>query len=217
PSHQAFGGARTPHATDRTGRGRALGQRPPQQHEKSSRHCRAASAARRVGRKAPQGKPPSSAQDLHMSHSEIHAVRQLLRSRPRPTGFAERPERVDAIGSTSPVAADIKLEATDAGGVAAEWSLAPGSDRSRVLLFFHGGGYCSGSIVSHRGMVTEVGRAARVRTLAVAYRLAPEHPLPAALEDGRAAYGFLLDHGIAASHIPPPPPPPRSAPPLPPL
>ncbi len=136
-----------------------------------------------------------------MSHSEIDAVRELLRSRPRPTGFAERRGRLDAIGSTSPVATDIRLEATDANGVAAEWSLAPGSDPSRVLLFFHGGGYCSGSIVSHRGMVTEVGRSARVRTLAVAYRLAPEHPFPAALEDARAAYRFLLDHGIAAPRI----------------
>jgi len=50
-------------------------------------------------------------------------------------------------------------------------------------------------------MVTEVGRSARVRTLAVAYRLAPEHPFPAALEDARAAYHFLLDHGIAAPRI----------------
>ena len=48
-----------------------------------------------------------------------------------------------------------------------EWSIVPGSDPSRVLLFFHGGGYCSGSIVSHRRMVTEAGRAARMRTLAV--------------------------------------------------
>src|SRR5438128_2258250 len=136
-----------------------------------------------------------------MSHSEIDAVRELLRSRPRPTGFAERRERLDAIGSTSPVATDIRLEATDADGVAAEWSLAPGSDPSRVLLFFHGGGYCSGSIVSHRGMVTEVGRSARVRTLAVAYRLAPEHPFPAALEDARAAYPSLLDHRIGAARL----------------
>jgi epsilon-lactone hydrolase len=55
--------------------------------------------------------------------------------------------------------------------------------------------------VSHRGMVTEVGRAARARTLAVAYRLAPEHPFPAAIEDARSAYGFLLDQGIDAPKI----------------
>jgi epsilon-lactone hydrolase len=85
--------------------------------------------------------------------------------------------------------------------VPAEWSIAPGSDPSRVLLFFHGGGYCSGSIVSHRRMVTEAGRAAKVRTLAVAYRLAPEHPFPAALDDALSAWRFLRQQGIAAEHI----------------
>jgi epsilon-lactone hydrolase len=136
-----------------------------------------------------------------MSRSEIDAVRELLRSKPRPTSFPERRQRLDAIGSTSPLAGDIGLEPIDANGVAAEWSLAPGSDPSKVLLFFHGGGYCSGSIVSHRGMVTEAGRAAQARTLAVGYRLAPEHPFPAAIEDARSAYRFLLDQGVAPSKI----------------
>src|SRR5262249_38263306 len=141
------------------------------------------------------------AQGLHIPRSEIDAVRELLRSKPRPAGFSERRERLDAIGSTAPLARDISLEPIDANGVPAEWSLAPGSDASRVLLFFHGGRYCSGSIVSHRSMVTEAGRAARARTLALAYRLAPEHPFPAALEDARAAYGLLLDQGIAPSKM----------------
>jgi len=136
-----------------------------------------------------------------MSSSEINAIRELLRSKPRPVGFAERRERLDAIGSTSPPAGDIRLEPIDTNGIAAEWSLAPGSNPSKVLLFFHGGGYCSGSIVSHRGMVTEAGRGARARTLAVGYRLAPEHPFPAAIEDARSAYRFLLDQGIAPSKI----------------
>jgi len=135
------------------------------------------------------------------SNSEIDAVRELLRSRPRPVGWAERRARLDAVGAACPIAADISLEAIDAGGIAAEWSLAPGSDSSKVLLFFHGGGYCSGSIASHRGMVTEAGRAAKARTLAVGYRLAPEHPFPAALEDALAAFDFLLRHGIAPAHI----------------
>jgi acetyl esterase/lipase len=144
---------------------------------------------------------PIETQNLLMSSSEIDAVRELLRSKPRPAGFAERRERLDAIGSISPVAGDIRLEPTRANGVPAEWSLAPGSDPSNVLLFFHGGGYCSGSIVSHRGMVTEAGRAAGARTLAVEYRLAPEHPFPAAIEDARATYRFLLDRRIAPSKI----------------
>ena len=135
-----------------------------------------------------------------MPGSEIDAVRELLRSQPRPVGWAERRKRLDAVGS-APLAPDISLEAVAAVGVPAEWSLAPGSDPARVLMFLHGGGYCSGSIASHRGMVTEIGRAAKVRTLAVGYRLAPEHPFPAALEDTLSTYGFLLGHGIAPGKI----------------
>ena len=138
---------------------------------------------------------------MDQTKSEIDAVRALLSSRPRPVGWAQRRERLDAVGSASPIAPDIRLDPVDINGVPAEWSLAPGSDPSRVLLFFHGGGYCSGSIASHRGMVTEAGRAAGVRTLAVGYRLAPEHPFPAALEDAGAAYRFLRDQGIAPSKI----------------
>jgi epsilon-lactone hydrolase len=132
--------------------------------------------------------------------SEIDVIRELLRSRPRPVGWAERRARLDAIGAAPP-AVDIRLQAVDAGGVPAEWSLVSGSDSARVLMYLHGGGYCSGSIASHRGMVTEVGRAAKVRTLAVGYRLAPEHPFPAALDDALAAYRFLLDFGIAPANI----------------
>src|SRR4029077_4213486 len=89
----------------------------------------------------------------------------------------------------------------DVDGVPGEWSIAPNSDFSRVLMFFHGGGYCSGSIVSHRRMVTEAGRAAGMRTLAIAYRLAPEHPFPAAVTDLMAAWQFLQSQGIPAARI----------------
>ena len=135
------------------------------------------------------------------SISEIDAIRALLTAKPRPVGWSERRERIDEIGSTWPVATDVKLEEAECDGVPGEWSIVPGSDASRVLLFFHGGGYCSGSIVSHRRMVTEAGRAARMRTLAVRYRLAPEHPYPAAHEDAMTAWRFLRGHGIAARDI----------------
>jgi epsilon-lactone hydrolase len=136
-----------------------------------------------------------------MHQSEIEAVRALLSSMPRPVGWAERRKRLDEVGSVWPVADDITLESVDLDGVPGEWSIAPGSDASRVLMFFHGGGYCSGSILSHRRLVTEAGRAAGVRTLAVAYRLAPEDPFPAALEDTLTAWHFLRRQGIAARHI----------------
>jgi acetyl esterase/lipase len=136
-----------------------------------------------------------------MGQSEIDAVRDLLSAKPRPVGWAERRRRLDEVGSVWPVADDVTLDAVDLDGVPAEWSSVPGSDVSRVLMFFHGGGYCSGSILSHRRMVTEAGRAAGMRTLAVGYRLAPEHPFPAALDDALAGWRFLRKQGIAARHI----------------
>jgi epsilon-lactone hydrolase len=136
-----------------------------------------------------------------MARSEIGTIRALLTSRPRPVGWDERRQRLDDVGAVWPIAADVELTAVDAGGVPAEWSSVPGSDRSRVILFFHGGGYCSGSIRSHRRMVSEAGRAAAARTLAVGYRLAPEHPFPAALDDAVSAWRYLRTQGIAAAHI----------------
>src|SRR5262249_42285049 len=81
-----------------------------------------------------------------MDQSEIEAIRKLLISKPRPVGWIERRQRLDEVGSVWPVADDVNLVSVDAGGVAGEWSNVPVSDPSRVLLFFHGGGYCSGSI-----------------------------------------------------------------------
>jgi epsilon-lactone hydrolase len=134
-------------------------------------------------------------------HSEIDAIRALLSSKQRPAGWAERRQRLDEVGSAWPVADDVKLSAVDLDGVPGEWSIAPGSDENRVLMFFHGGGYCSGSIASHRRMVTEAGRYAGARTLAVGYRLAPEHPFPAAFDDALVAWRFLRRQGIAAARI----------------
>jgi acetyl esterase/lipase len=132
---------------------------------------------------------------------EIDAVRRLLSSKPRPVGWAERRQRLDEVGSVWPAADDVKIDSVDVDGVPGEWSIVPGNDASRVLLFLHGGGYCSGSILSHRRMVTEAGREAGVRTLAIAFRLAPEHPFPAAFDDALTAWRFLRRHGLAAGDI----------------
>ena len=136
-----------------------------------------------------------------MAQSEITAIRALLSSKPRPVGWPERRRRLDDVGSVWPVADDVKVATVDVNGLPGEWSIVPGSDLSRVLMFFHGGGYCSGSIVSHRRLVTEAGRAAGVRTLAIAYRLAPEHPFPAAHDGVLTAWRFLRDQNIPAAHI----------------
>src|SRR3981189_2262106 len=122
---------------------------------------------------------------MDRDQTEIASIRKLLTSKPRPVGWAERRQRLDEVGSVWPVAEDVQLTATDLRGVAGEWAIVPGRDAARVLMFFHGGGYCSGSIVSHRRMVTEAGRAAGVRTLAVGYRLSSSNTPPPAPEQRR--------------------------------
>jgi len=136
-----------------------------------------------------------------MAQSEIEAGRALLSSKPRPVGWPQRRQRLDDVGSVWPVADDVKLVAVDISGVPGEYSIVPGSDPSRVLIFFHGGGYCAGSILSHRRMVTEAGRAAGMRTLAIAYRLAPQNPFPVAYDDVLKAWRFLRNQGIPAARI----------------
>jgi len=132
---------------------------------------------------------------------DIDRIRELLASKPRPTSWAERRERINEVGSTWPVAADITCTPAEFGGVKGEWTSAPDSDPARVLLFFHGGGFCSGSVTSHRRLASEAGRAAGARCLAIDYRLAPEHPFPAALEDALRAWLALKRSGIEARHI----------------
>jgi epsilon-lactone hydrolase len=136
-----------------------------------------------------------------LPQTEIDAIRALLGAKPRPVGWAERRRRLDEVGAAWPVADDVKLEAVDLDGVKGEWSIVPGADASRVLMFFHGGGYCSGSIASHRRMATEAGRAGGLRTLAVSYRLAPEHPFPAARDDALTAWRRLRAEGYPANRI----------------
>ena len=136
-----------------------------------------------------------------MADPEIAQIRAMLAARPRPAELAERRRRLDALGGQFGLPGDVATEAVAAGGVKAEWTATPDADPGRVLLYLHGGGYVSGSIASHRHMVAEAGRQAGIRTLALDYRLAPEDPFPAGLEDAVAGYRFLLDLGIAPGRI----------------
>jgi acetyl esterase/lipase len=136
-----------------------------------------------------------------MADAEIDVIREIIASHPRPAGLSERRKRLDALGGQYALPTDVRVDAVDANGVAAEWTTTPGADPGRVIMFLHGGGYISGSLDSHRHMVAQAGREARARTLALGYRLAPEHPFPAALEDAIAGYRFLLSQGLEPKHI----------------
>src|SRR5690348_3337076 len=136
-----------------------------------------------------------------MPDPDIAKIRALLTSRPRPTGPEERRQRLDAFGQALGAPDDAQLQAIEVERASAEWSMTPGADPRRAVLYLHGGGYMAGSIVSHRYAAVEIGRAAHARTLALGYRLAPEHPYPAQLEDALAAYRMLLGDGLAPDRI----------------
>ncbi|MGH9046977.1 MAG: alpha/beta hydrolase [Acidimicrobiales bacterium] len=95
----------------------------------------------------------------------------------------------------------VSYQPVDAAGVRAEWAIPAGADASRALLYLHGGGYTVGSIASHRKLVGHLAKAAGVRGFSVEYRLAPEHPFPAGLEDAVTAYGWLLEQGLSPAHV----------------
>ena len=90
---------------------------------------------------------------------------------------------------------------TDAGGVTAMWAIPKQCTADRVLLCFHGGGFFSGSMYTHRKLFAHFAKAIGCRALILQYRHSPEHPYPAQLEDAMCAYKWLLDQGISAAHI----------------
>lgn len=93
------------------------------------------------------------------------------------------------------------FEAADAGGVPAEMVRTPESDPSAMLLYLHGGGYWAGSVTTHRKLVAQLCRRTGRTGLVISYRLAPEHPFPAALDDALASYDWLVAKGFDPARI----------------
>ena len=100
-----------------------------------------------------------------------------------------------------PSARQVKCEPVSAGGVKAEWITAANAAADRAILYLHGGGYIMGSINTHRELIARLSKAAQARILALDYRLAPEHPFPAPVEDATAAYRWMLAQGLKPSRI----------------
>jgi acetyl esterase/lipase len=136
-----------------------------------------------------------------MADPEIIKIRELIASRPRATEIAQMRIDADARSKAFPLPADVTVTPVTANGVSAEWTSTPDADPSSAILYLHGGGYVICSLQSHRHLAVEVGRAAGTRTLAIDYRLAPEHPFPAPVEDTVAAYRYLLDSGLKPNRI----------------
>src|SRR5215469_4460400 len=136
-----------------------------------------------------------------MSDPEIAALRAQLATRERSDDYRQMRKDLDALGLAFGHAADVAVEKTAANGVPAEWTTTPNAARNAALLYFHGGGYVMGSLDSHRHLAAEAGRASGIATLALDYRLSPEAPFPAPVEDALAGYRFLLARGIKPERV----------------
>ena len=138
-----------------------------------------------------------------MSKQQLDSLIQMLKAQPiDPNATVEKTRAgFEQMTVMLPVEADVKCEPVSAGGVKAEWISAPGADAGRAILYLHGGGYVIGSINTHRAISGRISRAAKARVLLIDYRLAPEHPFPAAVEDSVAAYRYLLAQGIRPGRL----------------
>ena len=139
-----------------------------------------------------------------MSQQQLQAIVEMLRSQPvvNPNASVEEARAgFEQVASMFPVDADIKREVVSAGGVKAEWVSAPDADAGRAVLYLHGGGYVIGSINTHRSLAARLSRASKARVLLIDYRLAPEHPHPAAVDDSVAAYRWMLSQGLKPARI----------------
>lgn len=108
---------------------------------------------------------------------------------------------MEALTAANPLPEGAVCTPVAAAGVPAEWIDVANGDANKVVLYLHGGGYIIGSIGTHRGLAARISEAAGTRCLIIDYRLAPEAPFPAAVEDATAAYAFLLDQGVAPENI----------------
>jgi monoterpene epsilon-lactone hydrolase len=101
----------------------------------------------------------------------------------------------------NPLPKDVKIEQIDADGVAAEWQIVPGANENKVILYFHGGGLVLMSPKTHRALTIEIAKLTKLSILSVDYRLSPEYPHPAPLQDCIKVYKWLLSQGIEAKNI----------------
>ena len=137
-----------------------------------------------------------------MSHPGIDIIREMLAdSGLGESTIADQREAMAAV-ATMPPPDGVTATPETLGGRPAEWLLPDGvTTRDRVVLYLHGGGYCIGSIATHRNLGGLLARAAGLAVVTLDYRLAPEDPFPAAVDDAVAAYRELLERGTDPDRI----------------
>ena len=138
-----------------------------------------------------------------MSQAQLDKLLNIFSNLPPLGALSIDQERtnLDEGGARFLVPEDVTQTVVDAGGVPAEFLAAPGACDDHVVLYLHGGGYVIGSIKSHRYLMQNISRFSGAKTLGLDYRLAPENPFPAAVDDATKAYCWLLEQGYAAKNI----------------
>ncbi|KLT20033.1 alpha/beta hydrolase [Neobacillus vireti] len=116
-------------------------------------------------------------------------------------GIAERRQKLDAASKRLRMPENCLVEPLRIEGIYAEWLSYNDSPDDKVILYLHGGGYGYCSVQTHRTLAAGIGKAAGVMVIIPDYRLAPEHPFPAAIEDAVRAYRWLLEQGFHSSQI----------------
>lgn len=139
-----------------------------------------------------------------MASNEFQMILQVLSAMPvidPDADVATMRQGMESMVGTMPAPEGMKAVPVDAGGVPAEWVTMPGVRNDRALLYLHGGGYVIGSINTHRALAARLSRDLDAKVLIIDYRLAPENPHPAAVDDAVAAFRFLVAEGFAANQI----------------
>lgn len=131
-----------------------------------------------------------------MASSEFQAIVERMRATPPLDPKLSIEElRAGYNAAEWPMPDDTDLTPVDAGGVPGEWVVAAGANPAHRVLHFHGGGYVIGNIATHRDLAAAISHASGCAALIVDYRLAPENPFPAAVDDGLAAYRWMRANG----------------------
>lgn len=138
-----------------------------------------------------------------MSDAELQTLLEVFkRSEPNPEATVEeRRAETDKLIAFLPIPDDIDFEQREIAGVACDFVRAPGASPEACVLYLHGGGYAICSPRTHRRLAYDISAASGATCVVPDYRLAPEHPFPAAVEDAVAVYGQLLKEGIAPSRM----------------
>ncbi|HWG27204.1 alpha/beta hydrolase [Actinospica sp.] len=138
-----------------------------------------------------------------MTQQQRQALDEILRHAPFDVGgeITEQRGIFHEMIAAAPLPEDVSAKQGELGGVPVVTVETPGLDPSVAVLYFHGGAYALGSALDSVGLAADVARRVGARAISVDYRLAPEHPFPAAIEDAVAAYRALLDGGVPSERI----------------